>query len=203
MQNMLKTVLFIFLILLEETLFIVGMHQLIVKETSRVRKVKQDQQLCEKLISEDMKCFPIAMAYRDEIFYIDSFGASRSQGGHEGCDIMDNQNEAGRIPIVSATDGVVTNIGWLYLGGWRIGITSENGFYYYYAHLDSYSAGLAVGKGIKAGELLGFMGNSGEGVEGTTGNFDVHLHFGIYKTDEKGQEEAVNSYPFLQKNDTQ
>lgn len=86
----------------------------------------------------------------------------------------------------------MTNIGWLELGGWRIGITSENGIYYYYAHLDSY-APLSVGDTVTAGQLLGFMGNTGYSkVEGTKGKFDVHLHFGIYVTDENGTELAVN-----------
>ena len=81
----------------------------------------------------------------------------------------------------------MTNIGWLELGGWRIGITSENGIYYYYAHLDSY-APLSVGDTVTAGQLLGFMGNTGYSkVEGTKGKFDVHLHFGIYVTDENGK----------------
>ena len=85
----------------------------------------------------------------------------------------------------------MTNIGWLELGGWRIGITSENGIYYYYAHLDSY-APLSVGDTVTAGQLLGFMGNTGYSkVEGTKGKFDVHLHFGIYVTDENGTELAL------------
>ena len=38
------------------------------------------------------------------------------------------------------------------------------------------------GKTVKAGELLGYMGDSGYGKEGTVGKFPVHLHFGIYFT---------------------
>ena len=127
--------------------------------------------------------------------YCDSWGLERTYGGerrHEGTDIMAQNNTPGIYPVLSATAGTVTNIGWLELGGWRIGITSENGIYYYYAHLDSY-APLSVGDTVTAGQLLGFMGNTGYSkVERTKGKFDVHLHFGIYVTDENGTELAVN-----------
>lgn len=152
-------------------------------------------------ITKDMQCFPIPLVYRSGVYYTDTYGAARNSGGHEGCDIMDTGNTAGQIPIVSATDGVITNVGWLYLGGYRIGITSEHDIYYYYAHLDSYAAGITAGRDIKAGELLGFMGNTGEGEEGTKGKFPVHLHFGIYVQNQDGNEESVNSYPFLRKID--
>ena len=61
----------------------------------------------------------------------------------------------------------------------RIGITAPTGAYFYYAHLDSY-AELEKGDPVKAGDLLGYMGDSGYGEEGTTGEFPVHLHLGIY-----------------------
>ena len=48
---------------------------------------------------------------------------------------------------------------------------------------------------MAAGELLGFMGDSGYSeIEGTVGNFDVHLHFGIYLNDEENREFSINSY---------
>jgi len=152
-----------------------------------------------KKISSDIKCFPVSMQYQDSIYYEDSFGAYRENGGHEGCDIMYDANTAGIVPVISATDGKVTNLGWLYLGGYRVGITSENGIYYYYAHFDSCAPSLFVGKEVKAGEFLGFMGDSGVGEEGTKGKFPVHLHFGIYVEDENGNEKSVNPYHFLLK----
>ena len=49
---------------------------------------------------------------------------------------------------------------------------------------------------MKAGELLGYMGDSGYGKEGTVGKFPVHLHFGIYFM--MGDKEiSVNPYPIL------
>lgn len=189
--------LLLFLVLLSEVLWINGMHQLnirfSVKNTERYTLIKDT----EFFIKQELICFPVPIAYRNRLYFVDSYGAGRINGAHEGCDIMDQENEPGDIPVISAADGVVTNIGWLYLGGYRVGITSGNGIYYYYAHLDSYAAGLKTGKEIKAGELLGFMGNTGEGEEGTKGKFDTHLHFGIYAKDEEGNEKSVNPYPFL------
>ena len=113
---------------------------------------------------------------------------------------MKGENVRGLYPVLSMSDGVVTNIGWLEKGGYRVGITSPNGVYFYYAHLESY-ADIKKGDNIKAGQLLGFMGDSGYGEEGTVGRFDVHLHLGIYSWD-TGEEISVNPYFLLQKLET-
>ena len=49
-----------------------------------------------------------------------------------------------------------------------------------------------------AGQLLGYMGDTGYGKqEGTSGQFPVHLHLGIYLRNEEFAELAVNPYWFL------
>lgn len=153
-------------------------------------------------IQTDIRCFPVERSYIQDTEYIDSWYGERTFGGdrkHEGTDIMALQNVPGVIPVVSMTDGVVKNKGWLKLGGWRIGIRSDQGVYYYYAHLQSYADGLEIGDPVYAGQLLGFMGDSGYGEEGTTGMFETHLHVGIYIYDSSGTEISVNPYPFLKK----
>ena len=51
---------------------------------------------------------------------------------------------------------------------------------------------------MKAGTLIGFMGDTGySDTPGTTGNFPVHLHFGVYFNDESGSEFSVNPFPLL------
>lgn len=153
---------------------------------------------------EDLECFPVgSVAGKPEaaVEFVDSWMQSRTFGGdrvHEGTDLMATVNERGIYPIYSMTDGVVENIGWLKLGGYRIGIRSDSGAYFYYAHLAEYARTFAVGERVEAGEHLGFMGDTGYSeVEGTTGMFPVHLHLGIYLNDENGAEFAVNSYPIL------
>ena len=153
----------IVLLVLLESVWINSMQQLtsfLGEKNSHQKEITINSQ---QAIREELCCFPIATGYQNRITYIDSYGAARENGGHEGCDIMDRENQAGTIPVVSATGGVITNVGWLYLGGYRIGITSDSGIYYYYAHLDSYAAGIETGKEIWPGQLLGFMGNTGEG----------------------------------------
>lgn len=138
-----------------------------------------------------------------EVSYADSWLASRTYGGersHEGCDIMAQVNQRGHYPIISISDGSIEKMGWLKLGGYRIGIRSPNGVYYYYAHLSDYAADIQIGDEVKAGELLGFMGDTGYSeTEGTTGYFPVHLHLGIYLNDKDGKEKSYNPYPVLKK----
>lgn len=158
-------------------------------------------------VKKDMVYFPVPESSYDAGKFSVSFGDSwmegRSFGGkrsHEGCDIMAAVNQRGHYPIVSISDGRVEQMGWLKLGGYRIGIRSAHGVYFYYAHLSDYAPDLAVGDEVKAGELLGFMGDTGYSEkEGTTGFFPVHLHVGIYLKDEDGEEKSYNPYPFLAK----
>lgn len=154
----------------------------------------------EQAVWEDLKYFPVPLsqpANGMDTSFENSWGFDRSFGGertHEGTDIMASLNERGRYPIVSMTDGVVENVGWLKLGGYRIGIRAPEGGYYYYAHLYDYAEEFKEGDEVKAGELLGFMGDSGYGEEGTVGQFAVHLHVGIYVDDENGEEMSLNPY---------
>ena len=192
-----KKLALIFAILIIEAVILHALRIVIVSTSHKHSELINNKIKIQNMIIEDMKYFPIPLEFQGEITYEDSFGAYRDNGGHEGCDVMDTKNETGRIPIISATDGTVTNIGWLFLGGYRIGITSDNDIYYYYAHLSSYAAGVDVGDEIKAGQLIGFMGDTGEGKEGTRGKFPVHLHFGIYTGIMDGNEQAVDPYYYL------
>lgn len=143
----------------------------------------------------------IGQVHRDKIFplspdisyeYSNTWGAERTYGGersHEGIDIMADKG----VPILSVGEGKVTNIGWNELGGWRVGIQGEDGIYYYYAHLDGYGENIEKGMQIKKGDVLGYVGNTGYGPEGTSGKFVDHLHFGMYENNT-----AINPYPFLQ-----
>lgn len=155
-------------------------------------------------IYNEIKCFPIPITEEEKNKYVygDSWGAQRTYDGkriHMGTDIMDRENIEGRIQIVSMTDGTITNLGWNNRGGWRVGITSDNGNYYYYAHLDKFNEEIKKDAKVKAGDLIGYMGNTGYSkTEGTKGNFEVHLHVGIMPENNFSKEEFwINPYPFL------
>lgn len=154
-----------------------------------------------RAIWNTVKYFPIPESEkpgRKFVSFADSWMEERNYGGkrgHEGTDLMAGENVRGLYPIISITDGTVAKIGWLEKGGNRIGIWNEAGAYFYYAHLDSY-ANLKVGDQVKAGQLLGFMGDTGYGEAGTKGMFPVHLHLGIYIYPD-GTEMSINPYAIL------
>lgn len=155
-----------------------------------------------RAIWDDLEYFPVAACAGDPAITVTfenswMYGRSyKGERGHEGTDIIPTVSERGRYPVVSMTDGVVKQKGWLELGGWRIGIEAPLGGYFYYAHLDSYTD-LEVGDHVSAGQVIGFMGDTGYShQEGTTGNFPVHLHLGVY-IHVGGKEISVNPYPAL------
>ncbi|SHJ71206.1 M23 family metallopeptidase [Paramaledivibacter caminithermalis] len=109
---------------------------------------------------------------------VDDFGAVRTYGGersHEGNDLIADMG----TPIVTMTDGEITRLGWNEYGGQRIGITSSKGTYFYYAHMDRYEDGIIKGKRVKAGDVIGYIGNTGYGLPGTRGKLIPHLHVQI------------------------
>lgn len=169
---------------------------------------KEFQEIWQYVYSiwNDLKRFPVGSVTGNpdaSVSFENSWMQSRTFGGdrgHEGTDIMASVNQRGIYPIYSMTDGAVENIGWLKLGGYRIGIRSDSGAYFYYAHMAEYAKEFEPGERVKAGTFLGFMGDTGySDVEGTTGNFDVHLHLGIYLNDASGTEFSVNSFPMLRR----
>ena len=174
---------------------------------------KQYEQYYTVVLS-DIRCFPVLEDKKKNVpvTYEDSWGFARNYGGsrrHEGTDLMAGNNKRDYFTIVSVSDGIVEKMGWLELGGYRIGVRSPSGAYFYYAHMSQYAETLQIGGEVKAGQKLGMMGDTGYSkTEGTTGKFDVHLHFGIY-FDADGEEISVNPYYILrqienqQENDSQ
>ncbi len=157
----------------------------------------------------DVKYFPVPLALANEkatVSYENSWMNERTYGGergHEGTDVMASVDQQEYYPVISMTDGVVEKVGWLKLGGYRIGIRGDHGGYFYYAHLSSYSEDFQPGDRVSAGDLLGKMGSTGYSeTEGTSGLFPVHLHVGIYLNDDTGREISVNPYYILRSLET-
>ena len=176
-------------------------EQTFLRGIGRVAETDGFQELYQycKAILTDLECFPVPKLGEADISYGDTWYGPRSYGGnrkHEGTDLMASNNQRGYFPVISITDGIIEKMGWLEQGGYRIGIRSEMGAYFYYAHLYSYASDLEPGDSVIAGQLLGFMGDSGYGSEGTIGQFDVHLHLGIYVESITG-EMSVNPYWIL------
>ncbi len=132
--------------------------------------------------------FPIVGDYGDPL--INSWGYPRAPGTpdyhwHEGIDIFAPSG----TPLVAAEAGEVTDIGYGTLGGLKIWIMGHSGTRWYYAHLDSFNPDLEVGDFVSAGDLIGYIGATGNAV-GTP----PHLHLQMHPASGR----PANPYPILQ-----
>lgn len=115
-----------------------------------------------------LRVFPVVGKYS----YSNDFGAPRSQGSHQGNDIIGTIG----MPLVSCVDGTISRLtrSETGLGGIWIWITDARGNQYYYAHMDTISPELKAGSKVTAGQAVGTMGMTGD-ARGTV----PHLHFEI------------------------
>lgn len=117
--------------------------------------------------------------------FTDTWGAPRSGGRtHQGVDML----AARGTPTVAIESGTIRRLGSGGLGGITIWLTGQSGDEYYYAHLDDWAPGLSVGQAVGVGELIGFVGSTGNA------SYSVpHLHFELHP----GGGSAVNPYPLV------
>jgi murein DD-endopeptidase MepM/ murein hydrolase activator NlpD len=123
--------------------------------------------------------------------YIDTFGAARADVSyHHGDDIFGQLGQ----PLVAVADGTVFSVGWNKIGGNRLWLLDGQGNQFYYAHLSAFSTAAVNGARVKAGEVIGFMGKTGD-AEGTP----YHLHFEIHPVSflYLGYDGAVDPTPYL------
>jgi murein DD-endopeptidase MepM/ murein hydrolase activator NlpD len=118
--------------------------------------------------------------------YGHDFGNFRADTGfHEGSDLFAPEG----TPLVAVQTGVLHNVGWNRLGGWRLWLEDTHGNWFYYAHLSAYSPIAKDDGHVNAGDVLGFVGSTGDAQGGPT-----HLHFEIHP----GGQWAVPPYDYLQ-----
>ena len=122
----------------------------------------------------------------------DTFEEIHSGHRHEAIDIPEPRG----TPVRAVVSGSIRKLFLSKPGGNTIYQFDEVGVYcYYYAHLDGYAEGLHEGMPVKSGEVIGFVGS--------TGNADAHaphLHFGIFELGPEKlwwQGKAVDPYPGL------
>jgi len=123
----------------------------------------------------------------------DTFGAYRGDvpgGWHHGEDIFAPLG----TPLLAVADGTVFSVGWNQIGGWRLWLRDNAGNEFYYAHLSAYAPLAVDGRRVKAGDVLGFMGKTGDAEFSP-----VHLHFEIHPVGllSRGYDGAIAPYPFL------
>ena len=100
--------------------------------------------------------------------YIDSWGFARMFGTsyahlHQGTDIFADHG----TPLVAAERGVLIRVGTDTLGGTKLWLVGASGTRYYYAHMAGYAPGVTEGKAVAAGELIGFVGSTGNAAGGS------------------------------------
>jgi murein DD-endopeptidase MepM/ murein hydrolase activator NlpD len=125
--------------------------------------------------------------------YIDSYGAFRGDvagNWHHGDDIFASLG----APILACADGIVYSVGWNDVGGNRLWLRDQQGNEFYYAHLSAFTPLAQNGGVVKAGDVLGFVGNTGD-AQGTP----THLHFEVHPSSLlfMGYDGAVNPTPYL------
>ena len=106
--------------------------------------------------------------------FIDTFGAARgdiSSGWHHGDDIFAPLG----APILACASGTVFSVGWNRIGGNRLWLRDGQGNLFYYAHLSAFTPLALNGNKVNAGDVLGFVGSTGD-AQGTP----THLHFEIH-----------------------
>ena len=123
--------------------------------------------------------------------FTDTFGAPRADvAWHHGDDIFAPLG----TPVLAVSKGVVFSVGWNDLGGNRLWLRDLKGNQYYYAHLSAYSPLAVNGGRVNAGDVLGFVGNTGDAI-----NTPYHLHFEIHprKLLFKGYDGVIDPTPYL------
>ncbi|HEX8246018.1 MAG TPA: M23 family metallopeptidase [Longimicrobium sp.] len=125
----------------------------------------------------------------------DTYSQARGQGRvHDAIDIA----AARGTPVLATADGRVLKLFASDRGGTTLYQLGTDGrTIYYYAHLDRYAAGIAEGKTLRQGDVIGYVGNSGNAGAG-----NYHLHFEITTTADPKRFWAgtpQNPYPLLRR----
>lgn len=123
----------------------------------------------------------------------DTFNQARSEGReHDAIDIMAPQGTS----VLATTDGAVIKLFQSDRGGVTLYEMDPSGRYvYYYAHLMRYADGIAEGKQLRRGEVIAYVGDTGNAGAG-----NYHLHFAISKITSPHQwsgGDPINPYPLL------
>ena len=129
--------------------------------------------------------FPIA----GDCEFIDSWGYPRSGGRwHQGADIFATHG----TPVVASENGTLAGVGSGTLGGIKLWVNGESGNEYYYAHLAAFAPDVRNGKLVRAGEVIGYVGDTGNATPG-----GWHLHFELHERNAEGRFRAVDPLPLL------
>ena len=127
----------------------------------------------EALAGRDL-LIPVEGVQPDQL--VRSFADSRGGRQHEAIDILAPRN----TPVKAIEDGTIARLFFSKAGGITVYQFDPTGQYcYYYAHLERYADGLIEGQAVRKGQVLGYVGTSGNAPKDTP-----HLHFAIFRLTE-------------------
>jgi murein DD-endopeptidase MepM/ murein hydrolase activator NlpD len=133
---------------------------------------------------------PVRGVAREQLH--DMFDDARGGERHQAIDIMAPRG----TPVVATAEGKVVKLFTSKPGGLTVyQFDPQERYAYYYAHLDRYADGLAEGQVLKRGDLVGYVGSTGNASPDAP-----HLHFAIFRLGPERQwwkGTPVNPYPFL------
>jgi murein DD-endopeptidase MepM/ murein hydrolase activator NlpD len=127
--------------------------------------------------------FPV---FSPEATVADDYLGPRQIGPHQGNDVFAPFGS----PVLAVADGRLRKVGTLPISGNRLWLITDRGDAFFYAHLSAFAPTAETGRRVKAGEVLGFVGNTGD-AEPTP----PHLHFEIHPRDL--DKPAVNPHKVL------
>ena len=135
----------------------------------RADRRREDAAAAKRLAAGDF-VFPV---FGTGVSVADDYGAPRQPviGTHQGNDIFG----AFGAPVLAVADGTVQKVGTLDISGNRLWLRTDDGDRFFYAHLSAFAPAAVSGERVRAGTLLGFVGNTGD-AEPTP----PHVHFEIH-----------------------
>jgi len=148
--------------------------------TARPEAPAKPRVTAEQRLARGRFVFPV---YGD-VRCADDFGAARQIGAHEGNDCF----AAFGSPVLAVADGTLNRVGTLPISGNRLWLKTARGDAFFYAHLSAFAPEAVSGREVKAGTLLGFVGNTGD-AEPTP----PHVHFEIHP----GDKDAIDPHEVL------
>ena len=143
----------------------------------------------ENLRARDLKV-PVDDVDRDDLH--DTFTDARGSRVHEALDILAPRGTR----VIAVEDGRIEKLFTSKAGGLTIyQFDPTRTFAYYYAHLDRYADGLVEGQIVKRGDVIGYVGSTGNALPDAP-----HLHFAIFRLGPERQwwkGEPINPYPIF------
>lgn len=150
---------------------------------SRERYSSSVRRKINKLDEDIVEKMPVPVLFVQYSKIYSDFGDPRDGGAreHEGQDIIAPRG----TPIISPTEAVVTRTGKGGSAGIYVYTANPGGESFRYMHLEKIAEGIKEGTELKVGDLIGYVGDTGNALGGVT-----HLHFEI-----RDGREALDPYP--------